>query len=135
MPGTIVIDQPHTFSAPPIVMAVAPRLKFGTEVQEVNTTTGEAKWTVQAAVSYIPQNGMRAVAEVIDVTITGGDPRGIMPGTSVEFADLRCGISAPEQRQNKDGNGTRVVGGKLWFQASAVRPAGSRQSQPKDAAA
>jgi hypothetical protein len=122
MPGTISIDQPRTFSAPPIVMAVTPRLKFGTEVQEVNTTTGEAKWTVQAAVSYIPQNGMRAVAEVIDVTITGGDPMGIAPGTSVEFADLRCGVSAPEKRENG-----RVVGGKLWFQASAVRPVGVRQ--------
>jgi hypothetical protein len=122
MPGTICIDQQGTFSAPPIVMAVVPRLAFGTDVQEVNKTTGEAKWTVQAAVSYIPQNGMKAVAEVIEVTVTGGDPTSVLPGTSVEFADLRCGISAPEQRQNKDGNGTRVVGGKLWFQASAVRP-------------
>jgi hypothetical protein len=127
MPGTLIIDQSRTFSAPPIVMAVAPRLKFGTEVQEVNTTTGEAKWTVQAAVSYIPQNGMRAVAEVIDVTITGGDPMSLAPGTSVEFADLRCGVSAPEQRQRQDGGGSRVVGGKLWFQASAVRPVGARQ--------
>jgi hypothetical protein len=47
---------------------------------------------------------------------------GIAPGTSVEFADLRCGVSAPEKRENG-----RVVGGKLWFQASAVRPVGVRQ--------
>jgi hypothetical protein len=121
MPGTISIDQQGTFSAPPIVMAVVPRLAFGTEVQEVNKTTGEAKWTVQAAVSYIPQNGMKAVAEVIEVTITGGDPRSIQPGTSVEFAELRCGVSSPEKRDNG-----RVVGGKLWFQASAVRPTAAR---------
>ena len=63
---------------------------------------------------------MRAVAEVIDVGVTGNEPP-IAPGTPVEFADLRCGVSAPEQRQRQDG-GSRVVGGKLWWTCSGVRP-------------
>jgi hypothetical protein len=123
MPGTISVNQGETFAAPPIVMSTGPKNEFGTDTQQI-TRDGERKWLVQAAVQYLPENGMRAVAEVIEVTITGEDPsRSIPPGTPVEFNRLRVGVSAPEQRQARDGNGTRVVGGKLWWTATGVRPA------------
>ncbi len=127
MPGTITVAQQETFAAPPITVAVAPKLKFGTDVQEVNKD-GEAKWTVQAAVTYAPQFGMKAVAEVIEVTVTGEDPSAFLaPGTPIEFNRLQVGVSAPEQRDNGRG-GTRVSGGKLWFTAAGVRPVNGRQS-------
>ena len=132
MPGTLSIDQQHTFSAPPIVMAVAPRLKFGTEVQEVNTTTGEAKWTVQAAVSYIPQNGMRAVAEVIEVTVTGGDPTSIPPGTPVEFADSGAG-SPPLSSVRTAGWSAASSGSRrpLSARSASASPRLTRPDNPK----
>jgi hypothetical protein len=34
---------------------------------------------------------------------------------------MRVGWSAPEQRDN--GRGTRIVGGKPWYQAVGIRPA------------
>ncbi len=120
MPGLITVSQPETFSAAPIAMAVGPRLKFGTDEQDVNRD-GERKWSVQVAVSYAPEFGMKAVAEVIEVTITGDDPA-IDPGTPVEFNRLRVGVSAPEQRDNGRG-GNRVVGGKLYWMAAGVRAA------------
>ncbi len=122
MPGIITVSQQDTFTAPPIVMAVGPRFEFGTETQQV-TRDGERKWTVQAAVSYAPEFGMKPVAEVIEVTVTGDDPSAaIAPGTPVEFSKLRVGVSVPEQRQRQDG-GSRVVGGKLYWMAAGVRPA------------
>ena len=118
MPGTITVAQQDTFSAPPIALATMPRLKFGSTEQDVSRD-GEKKWTVQAAVTYVPEFGMKAVAEVIEVTVTGGDdPSAIIaPGTPVEFNRLRVGVSAPEKRDNG-----RVVGGKLYWMATAVRP-------------
>jgi hypothetical protein len=125
MPGIIVVSQQETFAARPIVMTVGPKLKFGTEDQDVSRD-GEKKWIVQAAVTYVPQFGMKPVAEVIEVTVTGEDPSGsIPPGTPVDFQRLQVGLSAPEQRERKEG-GTRIVGGKLWFTAAGVRPANSR---------
>lgn len=122
MPGIITVSQQDTFTAAPIVMAVAPKLEFGADTQQV-TRDGEKKWTVQAAVSYVPEPGMKAQAEVIEVTVTGADPSAeIAPGTPVEFNRLRVGVSAPEQRQRQDG-GSRVVGGKLYWMAAGVRPA------------
>ena len=47
------------------------------------------------------------------------------PRTQVTFDGLRAGVSAPEQRERKDGNGTRVVGGKLFYSARAIVPAAS----------
>ena len=130
MPGTITIDTRQTFSASPIAMTAGPKMKFGTDQQEVNRD-GERKWTVQAAVSYFAENGIRPVSEVIDVTVTGGnDPAlTIQPGTPVEFERLRCGISAPEKSEETG----RIRGGKLYFMATAVRVAnGQRPPQPKD---
>ena len=124
MPGIITVSQQDTFTAPPIVMSVGPRMKFGSDTEQEVTRDGERKWTVQAAVSYAPEFGMKAVAEVIEVTITGEDPSAsVAPGTPVEFNRLRCGVSAPEQRQRQDGSGSRVVGGRLYWMAAGVRSA------------
>jgi hypothetical protein len=118
---TIFVDQAATFTAPPIAISTGPKLKFGTDVQDVNSD-GEARWVVQAAVSYTPQYG-RQEAEVISVTIVGADP-GIAPGTVIEFQGLTAGVSAPEKRDNG-----RVSGGRLFWSAAAVRPLhGSRHA-------
>lgn len=118
MPGIITVDQQSTFTAPPIAMAAGPRLKFGTDEQDI-TRDGERKWSIQCAVSYTPEPGMRAVAEVIEVVVTGGeDPSAaITPGTPVQFNRLRAGVSAPEKRDNG-----RIAGGRLYWMATGVRP-------------
>jgi len=116
MPGTITIDSPRTFTTV-IAMAVSPKMKFGTDQQDMSAT-GERKWTIQAAVTYVAEYGMRAVSEVIDVTITRGEQPSVTPGQVIELVDLRCGISAPEKRDNG-----RISGGRLYFMASDARPA------------
>jgi hypothetical protein len=128
--GTVVIDQQQTFAGPPICMSVGPKLVFGSDSQQVITSDGEKRWVIQCAVSYRAEPGMKAAAEVIEVTVNGADPRGsISEGQHVEFATLRLGVSAVERR------GDRAVGGKAWYSASSVRPVGPRQSQPKADAA
>lgn len=124
MPGTFIVS-PETFASA-IVMATTPKLKYQTEDQEVNAA-GERKWYAQVAVSYQPDaNLIISPAEVLSVSIAGEDP-GITcpPGTQVTFDQLRAGVSGVEQRERKDGNGTRVVGGKLFYSAKALKPAQS----------
>jgi hypothetical protein len=117
MPGMITVDQQATFSTPPLVMSVGPRLKFGTDQQDI-TRNGERKWSVQVAVSYFADYGMRPVAEVIEVGLTGEDPGTVVqPGTAVQFDRLRAGVSAPEKTDEG-----RVRGGRIYWQADAVRP-------------
>jgi hypothetical protein len=115
MPGMITVDQQATFSTPPLVMSVGPRLKFGTDVQDV-TRNGEKKWSVQVAVSYFPEYGMRAQAEVIEVGLVGEAPS-VQPGMPVQFDRLRCGVSAPEKTDEG-----RVRGGRLYWSADGVHP-------------
>jgi hypothetical protein len=121
---TIYVDQGATFTAPPIAISTGPKLKFGTDVQDVNSD-GEARWVVQAAVSYTPQYG-RQEAEVISVTLVGADPSSITPGTVIEFQGLTAGVSAPEKRDSG-----RVVGGKLFWSATGVRPLHGRVAPPR----
>jgi hypothetical protein len=131
MPGMITVDQQATFASPPLCMSVGPRLKFGTDVQDV-TRNGEKKWSVQVAVSYFPEYGMRGVAEVIEIGLVGADPAAtIQPGMPVQFDRLRCGVSAPEKTDEG-----RVRGGRLYWSADGVRPfSGTGNGRPVPAGA
>ena len=63
------------------------------------------------------------------MTITGGDHSailGIPPGSVVELDRLRCGVSAPEKREG----GRRYRGGRLYWMASGIRPAGAGGLRP-----
>jgi len=129
MPGMITVSQQETFSTPPLVMSVGPKLKFGTDQQDV-TRDGEKKWSVQVAVSYFADYGMRAQAEVIEVGLTGNAPD-VQPGMPVQFDRLRCGVSAPEKTEQG-----RVRGGRLYWSADGVRPfSGSGNGHPVTAGA
>lgn len=127
MPGTLTVDAKQTFAAM-LLMSAAPKLKFGTDQPDVSAT-GEKKFTAEVAVTYLAENGMRPVSEVISVTVTGGDNITIAPGTPVEFDSLRCGVSQPEKRDNG-----RIAGGKLYWMAYGIRPAAAFRPAKVDAA-
>ena len=131
MPGTIHVNTDATFAAM-ILMSIGEKMIFGTEQPEI-TKAGERKYAAEVAVQYRPENGMKAISEVISATITGGDHAailGIAPGSPVVLEGLRCGVSAPEKRD--DG---RVRGGRLYFMASAIRSAAASYRAPKSDAA
>jgi hypothetical protein len=126
MPGTIHVNIDATFSTM-ILMSIAEKTKYGTDIPEVSAN-GEKKYTAEVAVQYRPEYGMKPVSEVISATITGGDHNailGIPPGSPVALDGLRCGVSAPEKRE--DG---RLRGGKLYFMASSIRLAGAGGLRP-----
>ncbi len=117
MSGTLTIDTTATFQAV-LLMASGPKLKFGSTEQDISAR-GERKWDVQAAVTYFTEPGMKAVSEVISVTVTGPgtDPcASIAPGTPIVFDKMRVGFSPPEARDN----GRGIRGGRPWYQASNV---------------
>lgn len=124
MPGTFAIDTEQTFAAA-LLMSAGPKLKFGEAVQDVSAA-GVAKWTLEVAVTFRTEPGMRPVSEVISVTVTApSDPaQGVMPGAPVALDGFRVGISPPEKN---DRGGIR--GGKFWYQASGVRTAGHARAK------
>jgi hypothetical protein len=133
MPGTIVIDSGATFAAM-LLLSAAPKTRFGTDEPDISKD-GERKYSCEVAVTFRPDSGMRAVSEVVTVTVTGGaDPStAIAPGTPVEFDRLRLGVSSPERRDNG-----RISGGKPFYMASGIRAAhGANGGRPakQDAAA
>ena len=130
MAGTFAVDCAGTFSAA-LLMSSAPKTKFGTQAQDVSVA-GLPKWTVEAAVTFLTEPGMRPSSEVISVTVTSAaDPgQGIPPGTLIAFDGFRVGMSAPEKN---DRGGIR--GGKFWYQAAALRPANTNTRAPRSDAA
>lgn len=127
------IDSRATFAAM-LLMASGPRMKFGTDQQDV-TQNGERKWEAQIAVTFAAEPGRRAVSEVITVGLVGGteDPaRAIAPGSPVEVDGFTVGVMAPEKREGSN----RISGGKAYFQASGIRLAhGQNGRQPAAAGA
>ena len=127
--GTYAVDTNRTFSTV-ILMGSGPRLKFGTQEQEVSAN-GERKWSIESAVTFHPTSpNMRPVSEVISVVVTGppSDPAAsIPPGSAIELDGFRVGISPPEQRDNG-----RIAGGRPWYQASGIRPVNGRPAPKGD---
>lgn len=131
MPGTIHVNTDATFTAM-ILMGIAEKTKFGTDEPDI-TKDGQRKYTAEVAVQYRPEYGMKPVSEVISATITGGDHNailGIPPGSPVALDGLRCGVSAPERKENG-----RIAGGRLYFMASSIRSAAASYRAPKSDAA
>lgn len=130
MPGnsTYTIDAAQTFSTV-ILMGCVPRTKFQSTEQETDAQ-GTLKWTVGAAVTFHPQNGMVAQSEVVNVTVaSAANPcDGIAPGTPVTLEGFRVGVSPPELKDGK------LRGGRPWYQASAVKSAQAWSGRKSDAA-
>lgn len=116
MPATLAINPAGTFSAC-VFMGCAPKYKFQTTEQD-RTQEGRPKWEVQCAVTYLAEPGQRAFTEGLAVTVVADrDPsEGLTAPCTVELVDLRAGVSTPEAKE-----GGRVRGGRLWWQASALR--------------
>jgi hypothetical protein len=125
MPGTVTVDTRATFTAM-IVMSIAEKMIFGTDQPSI-TKAGEKQYVAELAVTYVAEPGMRPVSEVISPTITGPGPDvlGIPQGSVVELDRLRCGVSAPERKENG-----RIAGGRLYWMASGIRPAGAGGLRP-----
>lgn len=124
MPGMLAIDSAKSFSAA-LLMGSAPKTAFGSKTGEIAVNAeGVPQYRVQVAVTYLPGPSGRTASEVIDITVASHtDPaKDITPGTPVTLDGFYCGVSNPEVRD--DGKGVR--GGKVWFSASAVRPAFGR---------
>ena len=66
----ITVSQQETFSTPPLVMSVGPKLKFGSDHQDI-TRNGERKWSCQAACQLLQRLRHEARAEVIEVGLVG----------------------------------------------------------------
>jgi hypothetical protein len=119
MPGaTYTIDARRTF-AMALLLSSAAKTKFGTTEQDTGND-GRPRWTAQVAVTYLAEPGQPAFSEVLAVTVVGDqDPAAsITPGTPVDLADLRMGITTPQARDNGG-----VRGGRPYFTAGAIRPA------------
>lgn len=129
MPGTFVIDTDKTFTVA-FLMSCDKKLKFGEQVQDVNAT-GVPKWALEVAVTFTTENGMKPVSEVLSVSVAAptSPAEHIAPGSPVVLDGFRVGSNPPEKN---DRGGIR--GGKLWFTAAAVRPAGPAAASKRDAA-
>jgi hypothetical protein len=130
--STFVVDTAATFASA-ICMGVIPREVFGQPGTQDRTAQGLPRWTCGVAVSYHADaaSGITPPSEVLNITVNAAeDPGTSCPaGTPVAFEGLRAGVSAPEARQ--DG---RIRGGRLFWSATAIRPASSGFRSKTDAA-
>ncbi len=106
MSVSIAVDTARTFSVI-ILMGVEPKLDFNTKQQQ-KTKDGILKWAVSVAAH-----------ETMNVTVASpSNPvQDLPPGTPVVLDNLYAGATDPEH--NEKGG---IRGGKLFWQASAVRP-------------
>lgn len=103
-----------------MLVEIAPRADRETGVQLTNRDGTERKWTVQVVASLPSRwEAGRSDSDVLQVTVTcADDPTALVAeGDLVRFDNLTVGVMPPEQ-----GESGRIRGGKLFWQASGVRP-------------
>jgi hypothetical protein len=107
-----------------MLVSIEPRLDRETGVQFTSKDGTERKWTVQVVASLPSRwDAGRTDSEVLSVTVTcKEDPtQQIAEGDQVQFANWTVGVMDPVQ-----GESGRIRGGKLFDQATGVRPAGGK---------
>jgi len=121
----IMIDVRNTYSAL-FLLSCGPRMRFQTAQERANglapeqdrSKDGLPKWEATLAVTYHSLPGARMQSETLSVTLlAASDPASSIPPGPVDVEGLRCGLSAPES-----GEGGRIRGGKLWYQADKIVP-------------
>jgi hypothetical protein len=130
MSGTFAVDAAATFTYVMFVNSM-PKLKYGaaTPTQETNAA-GVPKWAVDLTVTFTPTlPGMAPESEVLTVTITDSvqPGQGLNPGAPVQLEGLRIGHNPPELTENK-----KIRGGKLWYNATGLKPLGAAQSSRRE---
>lgn len=131
MPQNFKIDQAATF-ANMIVLSSAPKLKYGSDVDQECTKDGTPKWEVQVAAGF-HQFG-KITNEVLKVGVASDkDPaQGLPPYSPVELVGFEVGVM---EKTGKDGS---PIGFQVWYRAEQIRstaatgPAAS--SKPKASA-
>lgn len=102
-----------------MLVSIEPKTDRDTGVQFTSKDGSERKWTVSAVVSMPSRfDPARTDSDVLAVTVTSAaDPADhVAEGDSILFDNLTVGVMAPEH-----GDGGRIRGGKLFWQASGVR--------------
>jgi hypothetical protein len=102
-----------------MLVSIEPKTDRETGVQFTSKDGSQRKWTVSVVASMPSRfDPARTDSEVLAVTVTSTeDPSGyVAEGEQVLFEDLTVGVMAPEH-----GEGGRIRGGRLFWQASGVR--------------
>lgn len=115
MPQNFKVDQAATF-ANVILLSSAPKLKFGSDVDQECTKEGVPKWEVQVAAGF-HQFG-KITNEVLKIGIAAAkDPAdGLTPYSPVELVGFEVGVM---EKTGKDG---QITGAQTWYRAEAIRP-------------
>jgi len=112
-----------------MVVSIEPRMAFEfdqetrkrreTGIQATSSDGLERKWTVQVVISMPSRFDSRTQSEVVPVTVTcAEDPTTqVMEGDRAWFDNLTVGVMKPEE----DKESGRIVGGKLFWQATGIR--------------
>lgn len=112
-----------------MLVEIAPKLDRETGVQYTSKDGLQRKWTVQVVASMPSRwEAGRTDSEVLSVTVTCTDDPAMLAaeGDLLDFENLTVGVMSPEA-----GEGGRIRGGKLFWQASGVRsriPASNKSS-------
>jgi hypothetical protein len=102
-----------------MLVQIEPKADRETGVQFTSKDGLERKWTVQVVASLPSRfDSARTDSEVLSVTVTSAtDPRDyVSEGDPITFDGFTVGVMPPEK-----GEGDRIRGGKLFWQASGVR--------------
>lgn len=118
-PQVFTVEQAATFNVV-MLMAVEPKLKFGSQTEQETTNDGLGKWEAHLSA------GFKAFGKteycMIKVGLVGeknpGD--GLAPGTPVELVGFQIGVMDKYVKDKESGQ-SKPVGAQVWYRADQLR--------------
>lgn len=114
MPQNFKVDQAATF-ANVILLSSAPKLKFGSDVDQECTKEGVPKWEVQVAAGFHQFGKITNEVLKIGIAVAKDPADGLTPYSPVELVGFEVGVM---EKTGKDG---QITGAQTWYRAEAIR--------------
>lgn len=132
-PQVFTVEQASTFNTV-MLMAVEPKMKFGSQDEQDTTKDGLGKWEAHVTAGFKAFG--KTEYTMLKVGLVGdknpGD--GLAPGTPVQLVGLQIGVMDKYVKDRETGE-SKPVGAQVWYRADEIRsiaatgPTG-RKSQP-----
>ena len=123
MPQNFKVDQAATF-ANMILLSSAPKLKFGSDVDQECAKDGTPKWEIQVAAGFSQFGKIQNEVLKIGVAAAKDPADGIQPYSPVELVGFEIGVM---EKTGKDGS---IIGAQIWYRAEQIRSTSATSAPP-----
>lgn len=118
-PQVFTVEQAATFNTV-VLMAVEPKIKFGSQEEQETTKDGLGKWEAHVTAGFKAFGKTEYTMLKVGLVGESNPGDGIAPGTPIQLVGLQIGVM-DKVIKDKDTGESKTVGAQVWYRADSIR--------------